>query len=86
MAVDLIMGALGALIGLSLLARNEVLAAYMKEADDRYRSHPWLQAFEPTGGPLATDSGRITAFRAWMVVSGAAFLAVGLALLGRALV
>ena len=86
MTIDLVMAALGALIGTALVLRSAQFAAYMKEADDRYREHPWIQVFEPTGGPLATDGGRITAFRAYFLLSGAGFLLVGAALAGRALV
>ena len=80
MAIDLAMGAASALIGLALLVNNAQLAALMKEGDDRYREHPWLRAFEPTDGPLATDAGRFVAFRAWIITSSAGFLAVGAAL------
>jgi hypothetical protein len=83
MAVDLVMGFAGVLIGAALVLRNTQLAALMKEGDEHYRGHPWLRVFEPTGGPLATDSGRVTAFRAWILVSGAGFVAVGAALLVR---
>ena len=83
MTIDLIMGALGALIGVALMARHAHLAGLMKEGDERYREHPWLQAFEPDSGRLATDSGRVEAFRAWFLVSGAAFLAMSVALLVR---
>ena len=85
MTVDLVMGALGALIGISLVVRSSQLAGYLKEGDDRYREHPWIQVFEPSGGPLATDDGRVTAFRTYFVVAGAGFLAISAALLGRAL-
>ena len=83
MAIDLVMGAASALIGLALLVNSTQLAALMKEGDDRYRGHPWLRAFEPSDGPLATDAGRVTAFRAWIIASGAGFLAVGAALAAR---
>jgi hypothetical protein len=83
MAIDLVMGVLGALIGVALLAGNARLADLLKEGDDQYRHHPWLQAFEPSDGPLATDAGRIAAFRGWFIVSGAGFLAVGAALMVR---
>ncbi len=83
MTIDLVMGTLGALIGAALLLRSAHLAGLMKEGDDRYRHHPWLQRFEPDAGPLATDHGRVAAFRAWILVSGAAFLAMSTALLVR---
>ena len=84
MTIDLVMGALGTLMGLALILRSSELAQYMKEGDDRYREHPWLQAFEPTTGPLATDSGRIVAFRAYVIIAGAGFLLVSAALVARA--
>lgn len=85
MTVDLVMGALGELIGMALVLHSAQLASYMKEADDHYREHPWIQVFEPSGGPLATEDGRVTAFRAYFVVAGGAFLALSAALAGRAL-
>jgi hypothetical protein len=84
MTIDLVMGALGALIGTALILRSALLAGYMKEGDDRYREHPWIQLFEPSGGPLATDDGRVAAFRTYFIVAGAGFLAVSAALLARA--
>jgi hypothetical protein len=84
MAVDLLMGALGALIGIGLLLRNAQLAALLKEGDDQYRHHPWLSAFEPSDGPLATDAGRVMAFRGWYIVCGAGFALIGAALVVRA--
>jgi hypothetical protein len=84
MAIDLVMGVLGAMIGVGLLLGNANLALLLKEGDERYRDHPWLQAFEPSDGPLATDAGRVTAFRAWFVVCGAGFVVVGVALMVRA--
>ena len=86
MVIDLVMGIVAILIGTALYAQNPTLASYMKEGDDRYRGHPWLQAFEPTQGPLATDAGRILAFRIWIGGTGAAFVAVGAALLLRSFV
>jgi hypothetical protein len=83
MAIDMVMGVASTLIGVALLARNVQLAALMKEGDDRYRGHPWLRAFEPSDGPLATDAGRIAAFRAWVLASAAAFVAIGAALVAR---
>ncbi len=83
MTVDLVMGALGALIGTALLVRRTHLAHLLREGDERYRDHPWLQAFEPGSGPLATDQGRVEAFRVWFVVTGAAFMAMSVALLVR---
>lgn len=83
MTVDLAMGALGALIGIALLVRASHLAHLMREGDERYRDHPWLQVFEPDSGPLATDQGRVQAFRVWIVVSGAAFMAMSAGLLAR---
>jgi hypothetical protein len=85
MTVDLVMGALGALIGMALVLQSAQLASYMKEADDRYREHPWVQVFEPSTGRLATDDGRVAAFRAYFVVAGGGFLAISAALAGRAL-
>ncbi len=85
MTVDLVMGALGALIGISLVLCSSTLAAYMKEGDERYREHPWNQAFEPSTGPLATDDGRVAAFRTYFVIAGAGFLGIGAALLARGL-
>ena len=84
MTIDLVMGALGALMGAALILRSAQLAGYMKEGDDRYREHPWIQVFEPTTGPLATDDGRVAAFRAYFIVAGAGFLAISAALVGRA--
>jgi hypothetical protein len=83
MAIDLLMGLAGVLIGAGLLLRNTHLATLMKEGDEHYRGHPWLRVFEPTEGPLATESGRFVVFRGWILVSGAGFLAVGAALLAR---
>lgn len=85
MTIDLVMAAVGALIGMTLILSSSTLALYMKEGDDRYREHPWLQAFEPSAGPLTTDDGRIAAFRAYYVVAGAGFLAVAGALVARSL-
>ena len=84
MTIDLVMGALGALIGAALILRSAQFAEYMKEGDDRYREHPWLQVFEPTTGPLATDNGRIVAFRAYVVVAGAGFVLISAMLVARA--
>ena len=85
MVVDLVMGALAAMIGIALLVRSASLADHMREGDERWRDHPWISAFEPSDGPLATDTGRWWALRAWVLGSGAGFLAVGSGLLGRAL-
>ncbi len=71
------MGLVGMTLGVLLLTQNTTLALFMKEGDDKYRGHPWLRAFEPQSGPLATDAGRIAAFRAWVLVTAAGFLAVG---------
>lgn len=65
MTIDLVMGAVSALIGAALLARNAQLAALIKE------------------GSLATDAGRVAAFRAWLLVSAAGFVVVGAALVAR---
>ncbi len=85
MVTDLVMGIAAVLIGSALFTENPTLASYMKEGDDRYRGHPWLRLFEPTRGPLATESGRILAFRIWIGGSGAGFLAVGAGLIFRGL-
>jgi hypothetical protein len=86
MLIDLVMGIVAVLIGTALFTENAALAAHMKDGDDRYRGHPWLQAFEPSRGPLATDTGRVLAFRIWIGGSGALFIAVGAALVLRGLV
>lgn len=84
MVIDLVMGFVAVLMGTALFTQNATLALHMKDGDDRYREHPWLQAFEPTRGPLATDAGRIMAFRIWIGGSGALSIAVGAALILRA--
>ena len=84
MATDLIMGLVALSIGAALIVRNGDLAALLREADERWREHPWVQAFEPAEGWLATDRGRTVVFRGWYVASGAGFLAVALGLLLRA--
>ena len=84
MAIDVVMGLSALLIGAGLLLHNHALATFLREADERYRQHPWVQVFEPAEGWLASDHGRTTVFRGWYVTSGAAFVAVALGLLGRA--
>ena len=86
MVIDLVMGITAILIGTALYTESATLASYMKEGDEHYRGHPWLRAFEPTQGPLATDEGRVKAFRIWIGGSGAAFVAVGAALILRGLI
>ena len=83
MVIDLVMGVVAVLLGTALYSGNATLAAHMTDGDDRYRGHPWLRAFEPTDGPLATEDGRIKAFRGWILVSAAGFVAVGAALAAR---
>ena len=83
MTVDLLMGLMSLALGAVLTAQNGHLAAQMKAGDDDLRGHPWLRVFEPTDGPLATEAGRITAFRAWILASAAGFVVVGSGLLLR---
>ena len=78
------MGAGSALIGLLLLVRSAALADLMKEGDDQWRGHPVFSRFEPSTGPLATDTGRWWALRAWVLASAVGFVMVGGGLLGRA--
>ena len=85
MTIDLVMAALGVLMGTALVVRSAQLALHLKEGDDHYREHPWIQAFEPTQGRLATDDGRVAAFRAYFVVAGAGFILLSAMLAGRAL-
>jgi hypothetical protein len=81
---DLLMGMIAVAIGAVLLGTSGRLALLMKEGDDGYREHPVFSRFEPSSGPLATDEGRLFAFRAWVVVWAAGFVAVGAGLLIRA--
>ena len=85
MTVDLVMAALGTLIGMALILSSSRLAAYTKEGDDRYRDNPMVQAFEPSTGRLATDEGRIAAFRTYYVIAGIGFIGMAAALSARAL-
>ena len=85
MTIDLVMATLGALIGMALILGSSRLAAYTKEGDDHYREHPWVQSFEPSTGRLATDEGRVAAFRTYYVIAGVGFLGMAAALSARAL-
>jgi hypothetical protein len=85
MIVDLVMGLTAVTLGLLLTAYSSRLADLLQEGDDRWREeHPWVQAFEPQVGPLATDRGRWWILRSWLLVSSFGFCVVGFALVGRA--
>ncbi len=72
-------------IGSALLAFSAPLAHLLREGDEHYRQIPWAQAFEPSDGWLASDTGRWRLFRGWILAGGAGFLCVGTGLLLRAL-
>jgi hypothetical protein len=85
MVIDLVMGMSALLIGVALTGFSAPLADLMKEGDERYREdHPWVQAYEPQAGWLATDSGRWWILRSWLLFFAAGFVVVGGALLVRA--
>ncbi len=82
MIVDLLMGSTALVIGIALSGFSAPLAHLMQEGDERYREdHPWVQAYEPQVGFLATDSGRWWLLRGWLL-----FFAVGFAIVGALLV
>jgi len=83
--VDLVMGAVAVGLGLALIGFSAPLADLMKEGDERYRGHPWVEAFEPDQPWLETDSGRWWILRSWLLLSAAGFVAIGALLLLRAL-
>ena len=85
MTVDWVMFVVALVAGAALLLRNAQLAALLREADERYREHPWVQVFEPANGPLATERGRFVAFRAYYAVCGGGFLVIATGLLARVL-
>jgi hypothetical protein len=86
MTVDLLMGVAALLLGLALAGFSAPLADLMREGDERLREqHPWVQAYEPQAGPLATAVGRWWILRSWLLISSAGFVSVGAALVLRAL-
>jgi hypothetical protein len=87
MIVDLVMGAASLLIGLWLTVCSGPLADHLQEGDNRYREHhPWVEAFEPQSGWLASAAGRWWILRGWLLASALGFVGVGGALVLRALV
>lgn len=86
MIVDIAMGAASLLIGLWLAVCSGPLADHLQEGDDRYReNHPWVEAFEPQAGFLATADGRWWILRGWLLTSAAGFAGIGAALVVRGL-
>ena len=84
MILDLVMGAAGLLIGLWLMVCSAPLADHLQEGDERYRdNHPWVEAFEPQGGWLATADGRWWILRGWLLATALGFVGVGGALAVR---
>jgi hypothetical protein len=84
MLIDLLMGlsALGIATLMSVFSPR--LADLMREGDDRWREQPWTGSFEPDVPFLASDRGRWWIFRAWLLITSAGFLVVGVALVVRA--
>jgi hypothetical protein len=86
MIIDVAMGAASLLIGIWLSVCSAPLADFMQEGDERYRQkHPWVEAFEPQAGFLATADGRWWILRSWLLVSAFGFAGIGAALIARAL-
>ncbi len=86
MDLDALLGVLALLIALGLGAFRAPLAAHLREGDEHWRErHPWTAAYEPQGGRIATDEGRLTTFRVGLTLAALAFAAVGAGLLARGL-
>ena len=84
MTVDLVMGFASLLIGFSLAGFSAPLANLMQEGDERYREeHPWVQAYEPQAGWLATDNGRWWILRSWLLLFSLGFAVIGALLVAR---
>ena len=85
MTIDLLMGFASLLIGFTLSGFSAPLAHLMKEGDERYREeHPWVQAYEPQVGWLATDTGRWWILRSWLLLAAMGFAVIGALLVARA--
>ncbi len=79
------MGLTSIAIAVLLTAFSHRLADLMQEGDQRYRDeHPWVQAFEPQAGYLATDDGRWWILRGWLLSASLGFATIGVLLAGRA--
>ncbi len=84
MIIDIAMGVASLLIGVWLGVCSAPLADHLQEGDTRYRErHPWVEAFEPQTGFLATNDGRWWILRSWLLAAAAAFAIVGGALVLR---
>ena len=81
MILDLVMGLTALLIGIWLGVCSAPLADQLQEGDERYREeHPWVEAFEPQAGWLATADGRWWILRGWLLASALGFVGIGAAL------
>ena len=80
------MGLAALIIGIALLAFSAPLAHLMQEGDERLREeHPWVEAYEPQAGILASATGRWWILRGWLLGCAGGFGLVGALLLVRAL-
>ena len=78
MIIDCVMGLTAMAIGLWLVVCSAPLADHLQDGDNSYReNHPWVEAFEPQGGWLATADGRWWILRSWLLLSSLGFLVVG---------
>ena len=86
MDIDLVMGAAALVIGIALVAFSARLADLMQEGDERLREeHPWVEAYEPQAGVLASTTGRWWILRGWLLGCSTGFALVGTLLVLRAL-
>ena len=82
--IDVVYALAAVLIGGFLAGFSGPLAHLMLEGDDRYREqYPWVQAYEPQSGFLATTTGRWWILRSYLILSAVGFEVIGLALLVR---
>jgi hypothetical protein len=86
MLIDLVMGLTALAFAALLAGYSAPLADGLLEGDDRLRErHPWVQAYEPQVGWLASETGRWWILRSWMLGASLAFLVVGVLLELRAI-
>lgn len=84
MWIDLLMGTAAIVLGAALAAYSRPLADHLQDGDDRYRERfPWVQAFEPQAGRLATAAGRWVLLRGAVLAAALAYAGVGIALASR---
>ena len=84
MIVDLVMGVAAVALAVWLAVCSGPLADHLQDGDDRYRDrHPWVEAFEPHQGFLATADGRWWILRSWLLLAALGFAVVGGGLLLR---